>query len=185
MRDAAPYNGTGSERGPVAFPVFKTGRCPRYRGRAGFDSQALPPISWLRSMTRHCDRLPRFLPEQLPLPIFIGEIRGTGHSLLLRSHGFESQCGPVAPAVSAVALTSLTHRRTSVDGPATVGSDLRTRPRPQTVASATVENACELGLGARLLSPLARPASRRSDRATGPVAGDGSPSSAIRSEPVR
>ena len=40
---SAPYNSHGSERGPVAFPVFKTGRCPRYRGRAGFDSQALPP----------------------------------------------------------------------------------------------------------------------------------------------
>jgi molybdenum cofactor cytidylyltransferase len=27
----------------VALPVFKTGRCPRNSGRAGFDSQALPP----------------------------------------------------------------------------------------------------------------------------------------------
>ena len=34
----------GSERGPVALPVFKTGRCP-LRGQAGFDSQALPPIA--------------------------------------------------------------------------------------------------------------------------------------------
>src|SRR5262245_5722750 len=32
----------GSERGPVALPVFKTGRSP-LSGEAGFDSQALPP----------------------------------------------------------------------------------------------------------------------------------------------
>jgi hypothetical protein len=32
----------GSDRGPVALPVFKTGRCLLV-GRAGFDSQALPP----------------------------------------------------------------------------------------------------------------------------------------------
>jgi hypothetical protein len=32
----------GSERGPVALPVFKIGRCP-LAGQAGFDSQALPP----------------------------------------------------------------------------------------------------------------------------------------------
>ena len=34
----------GSERGPVALPVFKIGRCP-LAGQAGFDSQALPPTS--------------------------------------------------------------------------------------------------------------------------------------------
>ena len=33
----------GSEWGPVALPVFKTGRRPHLCGRAGFDSQALPP----------------------------------------------------------------------------------------------------------------------------------------------
>ena len=33
---------TGSERGPVALPVFKIGRC-LLEGQAGFDSQALPP----------------------------------------------------------------------------------------------------------------------------------------------
>ena len=32
----------GSERGPVALPVFKIGRSPLCGG-AGFDSQALPP----------------------------------------------------------------------------------------------------------------------------------------------
>jgi hypothetical protein len=32
----------GSERGPVALPVFKIGRC-LLAGQAGFDSQALPP----------------------------------------------------------------------------------------------------------------------------------------------
>ena len=35
---------SGSEWGPVALPVFKTGRCPRNGGRAGFDSQARPPF---------------------------------------------------------------------------------------------------------------------------------------------
>ena len=34
----------GSERGPVALPVFKIGRC-LLAGQAGFDSQALPPIA--------------------------------------------------------------------------------------------------------------------------------------------
>ncbi len=33
----------GSERGPVALPVFKIGRC-LLAGQAGFDSQALPPF---------------------------------------------------------------------------------------------------------------------------------------------
>jgi hypothetical protein len=33
----------GSERGPVALPVFKIGRC-LHAGQAGFDSQALPPL---------------------------------------------------------------------------------------------------------------------------------------------
>ena len=33
----------GSERGPVALPVFKTG-CSPLCGEAGFDSQALPPL---------------------------------------------------------------------------------------------------------------------------------------------
>jgi hypothetical protein len=34
----------GSEWGPVALPVFKTGRRPHLCGWAEFDSQALPPI---------------------------------------------------------------------------------------------------------------------------------------------
>jgi hypothetical protein len=37
----------GSERGPVALPVFKIGRC-LLAGQAGFDSQALPPTSFNR-----------------------------------------------------------------------------------------------------------------------------------------
>jgi len=41
--DPGTMEARGSERGPVALPVFKIGRCPRFRGRAGFDSQALPP----------------------------------------------------------------------------------------------------------------------------------------------
>ncbi len=36
----------GSERGPVALPVFKIGRC-LLAGQAGFDSQALPPSATL------------------------------------------------------------------------------------------------------------------------------------------
>ncbi len=43
----------GSERGPVALPVFKIGRC-LLAGQAGFDSQALPPLSprleWLQRL---------------------------------------------------------------------------------------------------------------------------------------
>jgi len=39
----------GSERGPVALPVFKIGRCP-LAGQAGFDSQALPPFRPSASM---------------------------------------------------------------------------------------------------------------------------------------
>jgi len=44
--DVAWERGTvvpGSERGPVALPVFKIGRSP-FIGEAGFDSQALPPL---------------------------------------------------------------------------------------------------------------------------------------------
>jgi len=32
----------GSDRGPVALPVFKTGCCP-LAGQDGFDSHTLPP----------------------------------------------------------------------------------------------------------------------------------------------
>ena len=37
------YACAGSQRGPVALPVFKTGRFPRQRGKGGFDSHGVPP----------------------------------------------------------------------------------------------------------------------------------------------
>jgi hypothetical protein len=53
-RVVSMISGYGSERGPVALPVFKIGRC-LLAGQAGFDSQALPPISpwldWLQRLT--------------------------------------------------------------------------------------------------------------------------------------
>ena len=39
-------SGHGSEWGPVALPVFKTG-CSPLCGKVGFDSQALPPSTQL------------------------------------------------------------------------------------------------------------------------------------------
>ena len=42
LRQGFGETGFGSERGPVALPVFKIGRCLLV-GQAGFDSQALPP----------------------------------------------------------------------------------------------------------------------------------------------
>ena len=65
----------GSERGPVALPVFKIGRCP-LAGQAGFDSQALPPVSprldWLKRL----------------------EVSQTGFGLRLRLNRVDSQALP-------------------------------------------------------------------------------------------
>jgi len=41
----------GSDRGPVALPVFKTGCC-LLAGQAGFDSQTLPPLALRVAATR-------------------------------------------------------------------------------------------------------------------------------------
>ena len=43
--------GDGSDRGPVALPVFKTGCC-LLAGQAGFDSQTLPPLALRVASTR-------------------------------------------------------------------------------------------------------------------------------------
>jgi len=47
------YDADGSERGPVALPVFKIGRC-LLAGQAGFDSQALPPAFGLELIRESC-----------------------------------------------------------------------------------------------------------------------------------
>ena len=61
--------GDGSERGPVALPVFKIGRC-LLAGQAGFDSQALPPFATARMAKRLASHRLRFrLPKSARLTI--------------------------------------------------------------------------------------------------------------------
>ena len=76
-RSRVLYPERGSERGPVALPVFKIGRCP-LTGQAGFDSQALPPARsarWRSAPARQAERhrlrlaLSARLPQLSSLPV--------------------------------------------------------------------------------------------------------------------